>query len=198
MQARPQALNLETPVPDVAEFTPQDVIRFWFEEIDPKQWWTTEPAFDQTVAARFGELHLQAAQGALFGWRTESPGRLAEIIVLDQFSRNIFRNQPRAFAQDPMALALAQEAIGVKADEALAPHQRSFLYLPFMHSESAVIHVQAERLYRMLGAEGNYKFELGHKAIIDRFGRYPHRNAILGRVSSADEIEFLGQPGSHF
>ena len=185
-------------MPDVAEFTPQDVIRFWFEEIDPKKWWAAEPAFDQTVATRFGPLHLQAAQGELSAWRTGAPGRLAEIIVLDQFSRNIFRNQPRAFAQDAMALALAQEAIGVQADEALAPHQRSFLYLPFMHSESALIHVQAERLYRLLGAEGNYKFELRHKAIIDRFGRYPHRNAVLGRASTAEEIDFLAQPGSHF
>ncbi len=185
-------------MPDVAELTPQDIIRFWFEEIAPQRWWAADDSFDKTVAVRFGELHLQAAQGELFGWRSEAQGRLAEIIVLDQFSRNIFRNQPRAFTQDAMALALAQEAIGAKADEALAPHQRSFLYLPFMHSESAAIHVQAERLYRLLGAESNYKFELRHKAIIDRFGRYPHRNAILGRVSSADEIAFLGQPGSHF
>ena len=185
-------------MPDAAQPAAQDILRFWFEEIDSKKWWTAEPAFDQTVASLFGPLHQQASHGELFNWRADAPGRLAEIIVLDQFSRNIFRNQPRAIAQDAMALALAQEAIAAQADAALVAAQRAFLYLPFMHSESAAIHVQAERLYRILGIEGNYDFELRHKAIVDRFGRYPHRNAVLGRVSTAEEITFLAQPGSHF
>lgn len=176
----------------------QQVLQFWFEQTTPKQWWKVDPVFDQLIADRFGELHRQAAQAELYEWRLNPKGRLAEIIVLDQFSRNIHRNHASAFAQDPMALVLAQEAVASGADRALTPLERSFVYLPFMHSESAVIHVQAELLYRANGLPDNHQFEIRHKAIIDRFGRYPHRNEILGRVSSAEEIEFLKQPGSSF
>ena len=175
-----------------------DVLKFWFEEVAPKQWWTVDPAFDALIARRFGELLGQAAQGELFDWRGTAKGRLAEIIVLDQFSRNIHRNTPLAFAQDAMALALAQEAVASGADQSLVPPERSFLLMPFMHSESRKIHVQAERLFRTNGAEDNDSFELRHKAIIDRFGRYPHRNDILGRASTPEEIEFLKQPGARF
>jgi uncharacterized protein (DUF924 family) len=125
-------------------------------------------------------------------------GRLAEIIILDQFSRNIFRDTPQAFANDPLALALAQEALAVDADKALSPTERSFLYLPFMHSESAEIHKVAVMLYGLPGLEDNLDFELKHQTIIIRFGRYPHRNKILGRESTAEEIEFLKEPGSGF
>ena len=176
----------------------RDVLAFWFEETKPKSWWVADPKFDDLIRNRFEELLHQAAQGELFGWRNSPRGRLAEIIVLDQFSRNIYRNTPRAFAQDPMALALAQEAIAAGADALLEPIERSFLYLPFMHSESKMIHEKAEILYRENGLKDNLEFELRHKAIIDRFGRYPHRNEILGRVSSAEEIDFLRQPGSKF
>ena len=124
--------------------------------------------------------------------------RLAEIIVLDQFSRNMHRGTPSAFANDAMALVLAQEAVAAAADQALNATQRSFMYLPFMHSESKLIHQSAEALYRALGQDNNLQFELRHKAIVDRFGRYPHRNAVLGRESSAEEIAFLAQPGSSF
>ena len=117
--------------------------------------------------------------------------------MLDQFSRNIYRGTPRAFAQDAVALVLAQEAVASGA-ETLSAIKRSFLYLPFMHSESRQIHQVAESLYRANGLPKNYEFELKHKAIVDRFGRYPHRNEILGRASSAEEIEFLKQPGSSF
>ena len=108
------------------------------------------------------------------------------------------RGTPSAFAHDAMALVLAQEAVAAGADQALNPTQRSFMYLPFMHSESTLIHQAAEALYRALGQDNNLQFELRHKAIVDRFGRYPHRNAVLGRESSAEEIEFLTQPGSSF
>jgi len=175
-----------------------EILRFWFEETEPKMWWVSDPEFDDRIRDRFSALHQQAAQCELFAWRETSKGRLAEIIVLDQFSRNIYRNTPSAFVQDPVALVLAQQAIAVNADKALSAVERSFLYLPFMHSESRLIHEMAEKLYRDNGFQGNYEFELKHKAIIDRFGRYPHRNAILGRTSSAEEIEFLKQPGSSF
>lgn len=178
--------------------TPETVLGFWFEEIESKKWWVAEPAFDDLVRARFASLLRQASACELYAWRAAPRGRLAEIIVLDQFSRNIHRGSPRAFSQDPMALALAQEAVAGGAHEALAPVERGFLLMPYMHSESRPIHTQAEVLFREFAPPGNHDFELRHKAIIDRFGRYPHRNRILGRESTPEEIEFLAQPGSSF
>ncbi len=174
------------------------VLSFWFDEIDPKQWWSAEPSFDQLIRDRFLPLLEQATAGELYPWRTTAAGRLAEIIVLDQFSRNVYRNTPQAFAQDGIALVLAQEAVAAGVLNALNPIQRSILLLPYMHSESRHIHLQAERLYQEFAPAENYRFELRHKAIIDRFGRYPHRNAILGRPSTAEELEFLQQPNSSF
>lgn len=174
------------------------VLDFWFDEIDPAQWWKADPAFDTLVRERFGKLQSAAARGELYAWRANAEGRLAEIIVLDQFSRNIHRGSAAAFAADPMALALAQEAVAGGHGKALSQQQRLFLYLPYMHSESAPIHEVALTLFRELGLADNLDFELRHKAIIDRFGRYPHRNAILGRTSSAEELRFLEEPGSSF
>jgi uncharacterized protein (DUF924 family) len=175
-----------------------EVLGFWFEETDRKQWWRADAAFDALIRQRFGALHEQAARAELSPWRQAPRGRLAEIIVLDQFSRNLHRGTPRAFAQDAIALVLAQEAVSAGADQALSPLERSFVYLPFMHSESTIIHAQALALYRANGRLDDYDFELRRKAIIDRFGRYPHRNEILGRVSTPEEIEFLRRPGSRF
>ncbi len=174
------------------------VLEFWFSEISPTQWWKVDPAFDRLIADRFGELHRRAVCAELFAWRAEPRGRLAEIIVLDQFSRNLYRNDPRAFAADPMALALSQEAVAAGADLALSPDERVFLYLPYMHSESRAIHEIAERLFAAHTPKNNHDFELRHKAIIDRFGRYPHRNAVLGRASTPEELAFLAEPGSSF
>jgi uncharacterized protein (DUF924 family) len=176
----------------------QEVLKFWFEEINPKMWWAADAAFDALLRERFLPLLVSAAQGELFEWRKEPKGRLAEIIVLDQFSRNIYRNTPAAFAQDPMALVLSQEAVGAGIHTLLAPKECAFLLMPYMHSESGKIHVVAEQLYREFAPADNLDFELRHKAIIDRFGRYPHRNNILGRESTAEEIDFLKQPGSRF
>ncbi|MDX2479730.1 MAG: DUF924 family protein [Desulfuromusa sp.] len=175
-----------------------EVLSFWFEEIEPKMWWVADPDFDRQIKVRFLHVITQAVQGELFPWRKEPRGRLAEIIVLDQFLRNVFRNTPAAFAQDPMALVLAQEAVGAGIQESLSAPECGFLLMPFMHSESRLIHVVAEGLFRELAPPHSYQFELKHKAIIDRFGRYPHRNEILGRTSSTEEIEFLKQPGSSF
>jgi uncharacterized protein (DUF924 family) len=174
------------------------VLKYWFEEIEPKMWWVADPEFDAQIRQRFQDLLNQVAAGEHYLWRATDKGRLAEIIVLDQFSRNIHRNTPHAFAQDPMALALAQEAVSVGAHKALSPTECAFLLMPYMHSESKRIHVQAEALYKAYAPAGNYEFELRHKAIIDRFGRYPHRNELLGRDSNPGEIEFLKQPGSRF
>lgn len=178
--------------------TRTEVLKFWFHEIDSKRWFAADEAFDTLVRDRFLAQLQQAAAGELHHWRSSAEGRLAEIIVLDQFSRNVYRGTPRAFAQDVVALVLAQEAVASGALEVLDPVQRSFLLLPYMHSESPRIHVLAETLYRDHAPSVNYEFELKHKAIIDRFGRYPHRNAILGRPSTAEEVQFLSQPGSSF
>ena len=176
----------------------QSVLQFWFHEIKPAQWWKVDPSFDKLVAEKFGLLHHQATSGELYEWRSNPRGRLAEVIVLDQFSRNIFRNDRRAFASDAMALALAQEAVAAKADNELTQEERTFLYMPYMHSESKLIHVVAEELFHKFAPQSNYQFELRHKEIVDRFGRYPHRNTLLGRESTPEELQFLTEPGSRF
>lgn len=182
----------------VANVTYQDILNFWFNEIEPAKWWVKDAAFDNLLVERYGAVHHRATQCELYPWRVAAEGRLAEIIVLDQFSRNMFRDTALAFANDALALALAQESIACGADQSLTAQQRTFLYMPYMHSESAAIHVQAEKLYAANGLQDNYEFELKHKAIIDRFGRYPHRNKILGRASTDAERDFLAQPGSGF
>lgn len=176
----------------------QEVLSFWFDELTPSDWFKKDPQLDQLITTRFASLHQQAAACELYGWREHAQGRLAEIIVLDQFSRNIFRDLPQAFAQDALALALAQEAVHLKVDLALSPTERSFLYMPYMHSESSFIHEQAIRLFDQPELENNLAFEYKHKKIIDQFGRYPHRNIILGRASTKEEVNFLMQPDSSF
>jgi len=176
----------------------KDILKFWFEEIDHAQWWKKDEAFDQLIVERFSGIHARANCCELFEWRASAQGRLAEIIILDQFSRNMFRGKPQSFASDPLALVLAQEAVAAKADEALSPMERGFLYMPYMHSESLKIHEVAVSLYQAKGSPNNLDFELKHKRIIEEFGRYPHRNSILGRESTSEETEFLKQPGSGF
>ena len=175
-----------------------DILRFWFDETAPAQWWRADPAFDTTVQQRFGAVHEAAVAGELWSWRATPEGRLAEVIVLDQFSRNIHRGTPGAFAADPMALGLAQEAVAGGHDQALPVPRRAFPYMPYMHSESRAIHVLSEQLFSTPGLEKNHESGLRHRAIVERFGRYPHRNAILGRESTPEEVEFLTQPGSGF
>ena len=174
----------------------QDILDFWFEELTDKQHFIKDPALDDMMRKRFGTTLEAAARCELFTWRTTPQGRLAEILVLDQFSRNIFRDTPRAFAQDSLALVLAQELVGSAQDRSLPERQRVFVYMPYMHSESPAIHEQAIQLFSQPGLEGNLDFALRHKAIIDRFGRYPHRNQVLERASSAPEVAFLSEPGS--
>ncbi len=174
------------------------VIDFWFAELRPAQWWRADAALDAQIARRFGDLHARALQCELFAWRGHPQGRLAEILLLDQFSRNIHRGSARAFAADPLALALAQEAVARQVAPLLEPPQRAFLYLPYMHSESPRIHEIALALFAEPGLEANLESERQHKAVIDRFGRYPHRNVVLGRESSADERQFLAGPHSAF
>lgn len=178
--------------------TPDTVLHFWFEESTPQQWFAKDEAFDAAIRERFGQLHRRAAQAELWQWRSSARGRLAEVIVLDQFSRNLYRDSGAAFAHDGMALALAQEAVAQGLDRQLPPEQRSFLYMPWMHSESRLLQRESVRLFTELGRAENLHFARRHAEIIERFGRYPHRNAALGRTSTPEELAFLQQPGSSF
>ncbi len=176
----------------------KEIIKFWFEDVEESKWWVKDAEFDQLITEKYSMIHRSASRCELYEWRESPEGRLAEVIVLDQFSRNIFRNSPLAFSCDSLALALSQEAIAVGAEKSLDPAKRSFFYLPFMHSESKKIHEIAVELYERNGIDGNAEFELKHQSIIDRFGRYPHRNSVLGRESTEEEIAFLKLPGSSF
>ncbi len=176
----------------------QQIVSFWFGETEPALWWKKDDDFDAFLIERFADIHARACQCELYEWRKEPEGRLAEIIILDQFSRNMFRDSALAFANDAVSLTLSQEAIACGADQALTPVQRSFLYMPFMHSESLKIHEVAVELFRNNGIQSNLDFEFSHKKIIEKFGRYPHRNKVLGRESTVEEIEFLTRPGSSF
>jgi len=175
-----------------------EVISFWFEETAPEQRFKKDPAFDRQINERFGALHTRASRCELAEWRETAQGALAEIIVLDQFSRNLYRDSPEAFACDSLALALAQELVRRGQDQELPIQQRAFAYMPYMHSESPQIHCEALGLFNQPGLENQLDFEQRHKAIIDRFGRYPHRNTVLGRESTEEELRFLEQPGSAF
>ena len=177
---------------------PTVVCDFWFKEIEPKKWWVKDPGFDELIRQRFLDVHRDAVHCELFPWRATPVGRLAEIIVLDQFSRNIFRNKPESFANDALALALAQEAVASGMDNMLSANEKAFLYMPYMHSESLRIHEIAIQLFSQEGLEYNFDFEKKHMAVIARFGRYPHRNRVLGRISTPEELEYLQQPGSGF
>lgn len=175
-----------------------EILEFWFEEIDSSYWFKKDTDFDEMLRGTYGSLLERAAQCELYAWRSTPKGRLAEVIVLDQFSRNIYRDSADAFANDPLALALAQEAVALGADQELEPGQRAFLYMPYMHSESLAIHDVAIELFGQHGNESNLTYELKHRAIIERFGRYPHRNELLGRRSTPEELEFLKEDGSSF
>jgi uncharacterized protein (DUF924 family) len=165
--------------------SPAAILDFWFAET-------------QRIASRFAEADRSAVCCELYLWRQTAQGRLVELLVLDQFPRNNYRNDPSAFVCDPLALGLAQEAVALGWDQPLQQVQRAFLYLPYMHSEPPLIHAQVLLLFSQPVLEDSLAFELRHKAIIDRFGRYPHRNTILGRLSSPEEIAFLETPGSSF
>ncbi len=169
----------------------QDVIDFWFEKLTPNEWYKKDEILDLKMVETFIALHDNAIKGELFEWRRTPMGRLAEILIIDQFSRNIYRDDPKAFMYDSMALVLSQEAINANIAQELSPLHRQFLYMPFMHSESKTIHEKAVKLFSEPGLEHNLDYEYRHKKVIDRFGRYPHRNKILGRTSTTEELTFL-------
>jgi uncharacterized protein (DUF924 family) len=176
--------------------TPEEVLSFWFVEHGKDDWFGGKPEFDAVLAERFGETHARLSMGEGFGWRLTAAGRLAEIIVLDQFSRQLHRGTPLAFAQDGMALVLAQEAVAQELDRGLSPEQCMFLYMPYMHSESVLVHQQAAPLFASLGLDYCLEAEKGHLALLHRFGRYPKRNTVLGRGSSPEELAYIAESGT--
>ncbi len=185
-------------MPKETHFDPPLVLEFWFDELMPADWYRKSDELDDTINAKFLPVYHAVVAGECEQWRHTDDGRLAEIIVLDQFSRNMFRDHADAFRNDPMALALAQEAIRSGSHLRLEGPMRAFMLMPYMHSESRQVHKQALALFQASGLDNNLEYEIRHKAIIDRFDRYPHRNMILGRHSTAEELEFLQQPGSSF
>ena len=183
----------------------RDILAFWFgpaPRVERAEWFRKDDAFDATIRARFGDAVEAASDGAYAEWTATPHGALARILLTDQFARNIFRGTPRAFAGDPVALATAMQVVAGGHDRKLEPLERWFLYLPYEHSESSDVQILSLALFQMLADETGVRDALvwaeRHAVIVRRFGRYPHRNAILGRPSTPDEIAFLREPGSSF
>ena len=197
--------------------TAEEVLQFWLGELDADgmstpahsaRWWKKDPDFDAEISGRFGKLHGAAVRGELTSWLKTPRGLLAAVILVDQFSRNMFRGDPKTWAWDHVALRLASDAIDRGWDRQLASHERVFLYMPLMHAEDLPAQERCIALFEGLADEvggaagdrlrGNIKFAIAHRDIVARFGRFPHRNAILGRACTPEELDFLQQPGSSF
>ena len=175
-----------------------EVLDFWFKDHGTKDWFAKNPDFDAKIRDRFAALLVEAGNGKLDSWGGTARGALALIVVLDQFSRNLNRDGALAFANDARALRLARQAIAKGFHKELALRERSFIYLPFEHSESKSDQELSVRYFIELGDSTFLEAAKKHKAIVDRFGRFPHRNAALGRTSTPEEIAFLAGPGSSF
>lgn len=187
------------------EVPARDILRYWFGEVPGarrKAWFEKDPAFDADTRARFLRAYSAAAAGNLAGWQDRADTALALIVLTDQLPRNMFRGTPQAFATDPLALACARKVVAAGWDAGMQPVERMFVYLPFEHSESLDDQIRSLELLTPLGAFAETSdtpgYARSHWEIVQRFGRFPHRNAILGRTSTAGEIEFLKQPGSSF
>ena len=176
----------------------EEVLKFWFDELSPDDWFEVDEAVDSHIRARFQELHESLREQVPETWRSSARGCLAAVIVLDQFPRNMYRGTSHAFAADSAALSLANEALMRGFDRELPVDERKFLYMPFEHSEDPADQVRSIELFGSLENELDLDYARRHKEIIDRFGRFPHRNAVLGRISSPEEIEFIIEPGSSF
>jgi uncharacterized protein (DUF924 family) len=167
------------------------VLDFWFKETTLKQKYSKDDEFDALIKSKFEKLYFRVMDGDTKSWRATPSGRLAEVIILDQFSRNMFRGDKQCFAADELALTLSKEALETGDDMKLSDEQKQFFYMPFMHSESREVHVEALELFKEKSDENGLKYEIAHKEIIDRFGRYPHRNIVMERESTQEELEFL-------
>ena len=163
------------------------VLDFWLSQIDPKLWFSRDDALDEEIRENFSALHERAVAGELAQWRESPQGCLGEIILLDQFSRNLYRDDARAFAADGQAREVMAHALAQGFDAAMSADERRFLYMPVQHSEDAADQARAVELYRALEDEDTVKYALRHQEIITRFGRFPHRTAVLGSASKAGQ-----------
>ena len=179
-------------------FEREDILNFWFTECKPEQWFKKNERFDQMITNRFSSSFEDALEGKMDTWENNETGCLALIIVLDQFARNIFRDTPRAFAGDTRALDLSIKCCEKDYLKNPDPHKRLFMLMPMMHSENLAVQDAALPLFKKYASGKDYEYAEKHREIIARFGRFPHRNMILGRKSTIDELEFLKQPGSSF
>jgi uncharacterized protein (DUF924 family) len=175
-----------------------DVLKFWFEETEPDQWFEKNPTFDARIRERFLGLREALVSRGIDVLLADARTALAAVIVLDQMSRNMFRDTARAFAADPRALRVAEAAIARGFDAGLTKDQRTFLYLPFQHAEDRPSQARSVVLMASLGDPELQKWAEAHRVIVDRFGRFPHRNRVLGRISTSEETEFLKQPDAYF
>lgn len=183
---------------EALDINPEDareVLDFWYGALTPEQWWKRDATVDAEIVLRFASLYERLADEVSKEWLASPGGRLAAIIVLDQFPRNIFRDEPRAFATDDRALEIAEQTIAAGEDTSLSQSERAILYMPYQHSEDGAVQARSVELFEALGDANQLEFAIKHKQIIDRFGRFPHRNKMLGRDSTAEEVEFLNQPG---
>lgn len=178
--------------------TPEDVLRFWFEECTPKDWFGSTVALDAEIGRRFRETHLALAAGVPDLWRATPDSHLAVVIVFDQFPRNIYRGTPLAFATDGLALREARAALAAGADRDVAIGRRMFFYMPFEHAEDLDEQDRSVGLFRSLGDEEYFRYAEAHRAVIAEFGRFPHRNAVVGRSSTEAEKDYLAKPGAGF
>ncbi len=176
----------------------EDIIDFWFGAQARKNWFTPNERFDDEIRMLFQDVYTDAREGAYSEWRDDARGALALVLLFDQFPRNMFRGVAEAFATDDLALEIARETITAGLDRQLSDEERGFLYMPYMHSEDLAVQDVGLRLYGELGDKERLDFMWRHHAIISQFGRYPHRNALLGRESTDEELAFLQTPGSSF
>jgi uncharacterized protein (DUF924 family) len=191
--------NKDSSVPPENQIA-KSIIDFWFIEISPKQWWVKSVEFDDLISQRFFTIYEETRGGKYLDWINSAQSCLARIILLDQFPRNMFREKPESFRTDVLALAATKHAISLGFDIGIPSQHKGFLYMPLMHSEAFDDQMKAIELFTAAGSdlEENLKSSHRHKAIIEQFGRFPHRNQVLGRASSQAELEFLKQPGSRF
>jgi uncharacterized protein (DUF924 family) len=189
----------------------EEILSFWFGgpqddkayyEERHRLWFTQDPQFDQEIRDRFTSDYQMAAERKLMAWQETPRAGLALVVLLDQFPRNMFRSDPRAFATDPLAREAATSLLQTGSDRRLLPVERMFVYLPFMHSEDLAHQRQSVVLFQQLAQERDYldsvSYAIRHREIIERFDRFPHRNASLGRAATPEEVEFLQQPGASF
>ena len=180
----------DTPTPDPALWVPQ-VLNFWFEQLEPAAWFSGASELDDIIWDRFGDLRQELKASPPDPADLDGKGHVAAVIVFDQFSRNMFRRSAEAFATDALALVLAEDALARNLDLSLHPREQQFLYMPFMHAEDRALQAKSVELFSRIGIPGVVEFAEAHKSVIDRFGRFPHRNKVLKRESTPEEAEFL-------